>query len=485
MRAGSAALIILCFVLCAGVAKADYAEGYQAYLRGDYTRAVSIWRHAAWVDDDVDAQAQLGDLYSAGKYTSYDPIEAYVWYFMAVINPGHTSKVERVAQTQLEAIFGGIKNLDRLAAQMSSDERRDAEMRIIYILSSRGAEGFVKLGELYAEDVLFGSACSPGDVNSGPQRLGALLSTLQDSQTTSVPPNVSTALDPSVYLYCGPSNISQNGGAGTSVFRKNSSVLQKNSVDAYAYFLIARDRGYKLAGDLATEYRSDLDAINFSRVNLNKPDHDKIVKRIVSKSQEIELSWEPPFDIYPGGHSDESPFGFERTKALSRVKTEIPCSSIQGALAFLGFYKGKADCLFGAGTREATMRYQATLGHATSGVLKPEDVVLLIKTAATKGHSASQERLGEMYFAGVGEPLNYARARHWFEMAADQKDPYALYNLGIIYRDGLGVDVNFDQAAVYFMEAQQTNCPDQRLMDEIRKQLVALGIRKTAQPAAH
>jgi len=140
MRAGSAALIILFLVLCAGVAKADYAEGYQAYLRGDYTRAISIWRHAAWVDDDMDAQKWLGDLYSTGKYAPYDPIEAYVWYFIAVINPAHTSKVQSVAQAQLKEIFTGIKNLDRLSAQMSSDERRDAEMRIVYILSSRGAE---------------------------------------------------------------------------------------------------------------------------------------------------------------------------------------------------------------------------------------------------------------------------------------------------------------------------------------------------------
>src|SRR5215510_5140668 len=45
-------------------------------------------RHAAWQNDDFWAQLALGHLYYASRdNSSWNPVEAYVWYFLASINP--------------------------------------------------------------------------------------------------------------------------------------------------------------------------------------------------------------------------------------------------------------------------------------------------------------------------------------------------------------------------------------------------------------
>jgi TPR repeat protein len=470
MRAGSVCLSLF-FLLVSGIAvRADYAEGQQAFARGDYPRAVATWRKAAWISDDLNSEKKLGELYSKGQYAKYDPVEAYVWLYLAIVNSAHLSNVKQVRDGERDEAFQAIKVFDELALQMASAERRDAELRIVYILSSRGAEGFVKLGQLYAEQALF-DECQPQFTDpllKGIQGYEAGVR-LDDRGGYLDQTNNNLVADPSQYLFCGPQQ--------DALADLNTSALEKNSVDAYAYFLLAQERGYDAAAKIADAYRTTLSSgkIGFGRVTSARKEVAARARaaQIIQKAMDFAVNWEPPFEVYPGGHSDESPFNYERAKALSLVAKEIKVASIQDALGYIGFYEGPADGAWGAATHAAMGRYQAFLGHSTSGELRPEDVVLLIKTAATRGQARAQERLGEMYYRGIGEPQNYARAKHWFEMAADQREPFALYNLGIMSRDGLGTEIDFDQARVYFTKARRAN-PGQPLLENINKQLEAL-----------
>jgi peptidoglycan hydrolase-like protein with peptidoglycan-binding domain len=51
---------------------------------------------------------------------------------------------------------------------------------------------------------------------------------------------------------------------------------------------------------------------------------------------------------------------------------------IQEALRRLDYYRGRADGIFGRGTRAAIRRFQQTIGAATRGTLTADEANLLV-----------------------------------------------------------------------------------------------------------
>ncbi|MDE2110174.1 MAG: sel1 repeat family protein [Alphaproteobacteria bacterium] len=133
-------------------ALADYADGYQTKQSLALEDAVEVWRKAAWRQDDFFSQIKLGDIYA--KDPSFrDPVEAYVWYYLA-LRPGHRYRVDSDrASATLQAIRSqALADIQRIFASLTLDQRQEANARIIYILSSRGSEGFMTLGLLHRQD---------------------------------------------------------------------------------------------------------------------------------------------------------------------------------------------------------------------------------------------------------------------------------------------------------------------------------------------
>jgi uncharacterized protein len=63
-----------------GVAAAGTLEdGYSAYIRGDYTAALHLWRSLA-DQGDATAQGALGRMYDEGRGVPQDYVQALVWY---------------------------------------------------------------------------------------------------------------------------------------------------------------------------------------------------------------------------------------------------------------------------------------------------------------------------------------------------------------------------------------------------------------------
>lgn len=54
--------------------------------------------------------------------------------------------------------------------------------------------------------------------------------------------------------------------------------------------------------------------------------------------------------------------------------------------------------------------------------------------------------LGTLFYNGDGVDLDYGKAATCFQRAADMNEPKALYNLAICYYNGLGVEMNQDMA---------------------------------------
>jgi TPR repeat protein len=155
-----AAVIILC-VDSATPIFADYADGYRTEQATALPDAVKLWRQDAWRLDDFYAQVRLGDLYwqnqsfapkeSSKNPSFFDPVEAYVWYFMA-LRPDHVYSFDDNAaayQSLAATRSSAQRNMQDVYDNLTFEQRLEARARILYILSSRGAEGFITLGRLH------------------------------------------------------------------------------------------------------------------------------------------------------------------------------------------------------------------------------------------------------------------------------------------------------------------------------------------------
>jgi TPR repeat protein len=153
---------------------ADYADGGRTEQAMTLPDAVKVWRQEAWQRDDFLAQVRLGDLYSASqsiapgesKNAAFgDPVEAYVWYFLA-LRPGRDYRADdnmSAADSVNNVRNAALNNAEQIYNSLTFEQRLDARARILYVLSSRGAEGFLTLGRIHAsgwQDTSYGGSSS-------------------------------------------------------------------------------------------------------------------------------------------------------------------------------------------------------------------------------------------------------------------------------------------------------------------------------------
>ena len=81
------------------------------------------------------------------------------------------------------------------------------------------------------------------------------------------------------------------------------------------------------------------------------------------------------------------------------------------------------------------------------------DAVYWFKKAAELGSAGAQNNLGGMYGNGIGVELDSVRAVYWYKKAADQGYKYAIYNLGLMYERGEGVVKSVVKAKQWYSKA--------------------------------
>lgn len=69
---------------------------------------------------------------------------------------------------------------------------------------------------------------------------------------------------------------------------------------------------------------------------------------------------------------------------------------------------------------------------------------------ADEGNPGAQYQLGVMYYRGEGVAQDYGEAAKWFRAAANNGDADAQFNLGLMYSHGQGVSQDFVQAHLWF-----------------------------------
>jgi TPR repeat protein len=138
----------------------------------------------------------------------------------------------------------------------------------------------------------------------------------------------------------------------------------------------------------------------------------------------------------------------------------IPKNLIQYGLNALGFPVDEVSGVIDSSTHRAIREYQSSIGESQTGDLTAQQTVDLLLAAAATGDPHAQNAVGYMVAKGVGLTIDYDAARGWLGKAAKQDDPYALMNLALLYRDGLGVPKDVPQARQLLARAKDRGLSD-------------------------
>mgnify|MGYP002673454255 CR=1 FL=1 len=81
------------------------------------------------------------------------------------------------------------------------------------------------------------------------------------------------------------------------------------------------------------------------------------------------------------------------------------------------------------------------------------DAFKKLHQAAEQGHVLSQYNIGVMYKKGQGVDINFKEAAKWYLKAANQGFTEAQYNIGVMLYEGKGVEQNYKEAFNWFLKA--------------------------------
>jgi TPR repeat protein len=413
----------------ATAANADFTDGVIAARKISLEAGIRIWRKTAWQEDDFLAQIQLGDTYGDehGDNKFYDPVESYVWYYLATKS---TRVGENISDGWARRIISNdfhraLARQNRLMLLLSAEERQQARDRIIYILSCRGAAGFVRLGQIHLTGMNNGYGPGGGgdSSNESPGTYGALSDMSRSYESFRDRSNRE-------FQYGEEAEARQMMGVASS------SVIVPNDGEALVYYHIADNMGHPLA----REYLRGLDrSVRNARA---------LGGRIADAAANKARYWTPPYEFYPPGntasgvpYTDECYINLDRQRALVLAATQLPPRATEKALQFLGW----SPNALGVG------KFQSSLNDAPTGRLTAAESVRAIQTASLRGDAGSQNTLGVMYAHGIGVMRNYVRAEYWFRKSADQRYGAALYHLGVLYKAGPdGIHQDLSKANDYF-----------------------------------
>jgi len=108
----------------------------------------------------------------------------------------------------------------------------------------------------------------------------------------------------------------------------------------------------------------------------------------------------------------------------------------------------------------ATIVLVGVLGSANAGPLEDGEeafqqrnfakAIAIWTPLAEEGIGAAQSKLGQMYKNGFGVDQDFEAAARWYRLAAIQNYAEGQYNLGRLYEDGNGVPQDFSEAERWF-----------------------------------
>jgi len=414
-----------------------------SYLKREQSLRLHGWRY-----DDQISQYCLGELYRRGELDGnasrrVSRVEAYVWYYLASVNQNVYGSTEQAVDDFSAIRKSALHWRNRLFAGLILDERTNATRRINYILSSRGARGYLRLGELYAGYEALRIERASSDSYS------------ETPLTTSEPRR--RAPWPLAWVMTQQGELADVGSDFTYSESEDDDVtgagtgLPISRTEALLYFHLAKEAGHPSAHRQIVRTESTIKLNAGSGVSSHG---GVLAAELVSIAKARAGNWEPPFEVYPDGYSDPSLGATGLDDILLRIDL-LDVRWLQHALKALGYYRGPIDNVKGGGTDKAFRAFQKSIFARETGVLTPAQRVLLIKKAALADNRISQYVLGYMYHNCIGVKANIFRAKRWFEKSAAQRYPYALFALHTYYKNGFGAEPDLRNSEHYLAEARR------------------------------
>jgi len=471
--------VALCSIAVLAPTRADVSECERSYQLGRKDEAIRLCRRAAWQDNDFFAQVKLGDIYSAKREDDkgyYDPVEAFVWYFIAGRNSAIFDHVHQdpAADAVVSRLVAAENESRSIYRNLLQDERIDVRNRVTYIQACRGGDGFILLGQLHDPFIAQRHASASAPL------VGVTLEPWMRRPLgrggSFVPPRTIPA--PSPYPtapgapggYPGSVSSTRYGpdfwgnklcnssdwlgwmtpGSSCSRYATTDSlgtVFPTSPIEAMVFYQLADRAGHPIA-------KAYIDALkNWQEYGSDqRPQAPDVLAK--AKAQR----WLAPFEFYaaetryrgetPSGlvHSDECAVNARRAQALALGERLIPLAIRRDMLKFLGFHRG-GD---GVEYTRAIAKYQDFLGDPQTGQLTPIQLTRLVQIGAVRGYARAQRCLGIMYVKGFGVVTDYVRAEKWLLAAAAQGDGEAMYALSEVYTQGAdGVEKSEDRAVRY------------------------------------
>lgn len=515
LRIAAMSVLALAFATpCASLAGVDYADGKIVDEKTQSPEnAIRIWRIAAWRNDDFFAQVKLGNIYAGKKkadanISTYDPVEAYVWYFIATRpdqNPAPANydsggddndapKATKVVIYKAEDTIRGLqedaqKGRREMFALLTHEQQEDARNRIVYILASRGSGGFLSLAELFMYRYK-----KPKKECACVLRARGMKKFMADTWKFWHPNQVKQGVEPQYdredfkiilqeeMRYDSKGNKekdyperckNENGdwlALGSNVpldCPKKLWVKDKPPADwvihdyddeeALMFATIAERLKHPLAASYIDSITGRIYYDDTKDYENNKDKYYALLDIVEQRAKLFVL----PFEFYPAATvgdtplSDERVPGFAERQALERFhrKMDDPRyqqAIVQALIATSHLPKSAKGAPSPAQFRGAVIAYQGSARFEQTGKLAPGQAVRLIQTAALYGDAPSQDALGVLYTEGEGVEANFPRAKDWFLAAARQQNCNAMKNLGHLYEKGVeGVPQNPLKAGYY------------------------------------
>jgi uncharacterized protein len=104
-------------------------------------------------------------------------------------------------------------------------------------------------------------------------------------------------------------------------------------------------------------------------------------------------------------------------------------------------------------------RFVYTLGRALQAGQQFDEAIRLYRQAADAGNAAALNNLGLMYRDGIGVPQDPTEAVRLFRKAVDAGNTLAMNNLGFMYRDGRGIAKDEAEALRLYRKAVDAGSP--------------------------
>jgi TPR repeat protein len=482
-RASLLAAAAVC-AMSATAARADVAECERSYQLGRKDEAIRLCRRTAWQENDFFAQVKLGDIYSAKREDDkgyYDPVEAFVWYFLAGRNSAIFDHVhvDAAADAVVTRLVGADDDARAIYRNLLQDERIDVRNRVTYIEACRGGEGFILLGQLHDPSIAEKHQGQTGPVTLAPQ--GRIQRPIgPGGPVRYVPPGSSYPGGPtypgSGYPVAGAAAYGPDQWSsklcsksdwlgwltqGSTCSRYNmgetaTGAFPSSVMEALVFYQLADRAGHPIA-------KVYIDALKGRSGDTGSSgDQKSSTQDVLAKAKA--QRWLAPFEFYaaetryrgetPSGlvHSDECAVNAKRAQALALGERLIPHPIRRDLLQFLGFFRGDG----GREVARAISKYQDFLGDPQTGQFTPVQLTRLIQIGAVRGYARAQRILGIMYVKGVGVVTDFVRAEKWLLVAAEQGDGEAMYALSELYTQGAdGVEKSEDRANRYRQGAAQ------------------------------